>query len=73
MSARSKIFGRDGKRIFKTKFSHEGTKAQRKHEAKGICEKNFFVPSSLCGVFGSGLSVLGKHYADPRGDASVRG
>jgi hypothetical protein len=34
MGARSKIFGRNGKRIFKTKFSHEGTKTQRKQEAR---------------------------------------
>jgi hypothetical protein len=46
-----------------TKFSHEGSKAQRKHGELRNCQTsslfmNFFVPSRLRGMFGSGLSGL---------------
>jgi hypothetical protein len=46
-----------------TKFSREGSKAQRTHEElrnyqTSNLSMNFFVPSRLRGIFGSGLSGL---------------
>jgi hypothetical protein len=48
-----------------TKFSHEGSKAQRKQEElrnypTSNLFMNFFVLSRLRGIFGSGLSGLGS-------------
>jgi hypothetical protein len=54
-----------------TKFSHEGSKAQRTHEELRNYQAsnlfmNFFVPSCLRGIFGSGLSGLDiKAQTDP--------
>ena len=61
-----------------TKFSHEGSKAQRKQEELGNYQAsnrfmNFFVPSRLRGIFGSGLSGLGQKRADMTACGSCMG